>query len=91
MNSFLANVPIPNLEFLVVDPENRGNSIAPWFDVRKSLPELFGNAIYITQDQVDALIDQLNEYIEDVLQDKLGNKFESISEYASPNEILSEA
>ena len=86
MNSFLANVPIPSLEFLVVDPENRGNSIAPWFDARKSLPELFGDAINITKDQVDVLIGQLNEYIEDVLQDKLGNQYGSISEYAAENE-----
>lgn len=86
MFNFLVNAPIPNLEFLVVDPENRGNSIAPYFDARKKLPKLFGGAIRISQDQVRDLIDEVNEYIEDTLQNKLGNQYDNVFNYSASAE-----
>lgn len=95
MYGFLSSVPVSGLNFSIVDPENRGNSILPFFDARKKLPELFGEKIYVNKDDVSAKIIQLNEYIESTLQYKLGNQYASIYEYAidhpdytAPTELL---
>lgn len=85
MFGVLSSCPVAHLSFTVVDPENRGNSIAPFFDAKKKLPELFGDKIFISRDEISSMISKINEKIENILQDKLGNQFENIFEYASSN------
>lgn len=82
MFGFLASCPIAKLTFSVVDPENRGNSISPFFDAKKKLPELFGEKIYISREDISAKINSLNLTVEEVLQEKLGTEFENIYAYA---------
>lgn len=82
MFGFLASCPIAKLIFSVVDPENRGNSISPFFDVKKKLPELFGKKIYISREDISAKINSLNLTVEEVLQERLGTEFENIYAYA---------
>lgn len=82
MFGLLSAMPIEKLTYGIVDPENRGNSISPYFDVMKVLPELFGEKIYINRDDVAIKIAKLNEYIEGVLQEKLGNQYDTIFDYA---------
>lgn len=82
MFGFLASCPIAKLTFSIVDPENRGNSISPFFDAKKKLPELFGEKIYISREDVSAKINSLNLAVEEVLQEKLGTEFENIYAYA---------
>lgn len=78
----LSSCPVEKLTYTIVDPENRGNSIFPFFDAKKKLPELFGEKIYISKDEVADKIRKLNEKIENILQDKLGNQYENIFDYA---------
>lgn len=85
MFGVLSSCPVAHLSFTVVDPENRGNSIAPFFDAKKKLPELFGNTIFVNRDEISSMISMTNEKIENILQDKLGNQFENIFDYASSN------
>lgn len=82
MYSFLSSCPVEKLTYTIVDPENRGNSISPFFDAKKKLPELFGERIYISKDEVVEKVRKLNEKIENILQDKLGNQYENIFDYA---------
>ncbi len=82
MYSFLSSCPVEKLTYTIVDPENRGNSISPFFDAKKKLPELFGEKIYISKDEVVEKVRKLNEKIENILQDKLGNQYENIFDYA---------
>lgn len=82
MFGMLSALPVSSLTYSIVDPENRGNSISPYFATKKKLPELFGEKIYINKDDIISKISKLNEYIEDVLQDKLGNQYSNIFEYA---------
>ena len=82
MFGLLSSCPVERLRYMIVDPENRGNSIAPFFDAKKKLPELFGERIYISKDEIAAQIGRLNEKIEDILQNKLGNQYETIFDYA---------
>ncbi len=85
MFGFLSSCPVARLTYRVVDPENRGNSIAPFFDAKKKLPELFGERINVGRDDVAAEINRLNEKIGNILQDKLGNQYDSIFDYAKAN------
>lgn len=82
MYSVLSACPVSKLAFSVVDPENRGNSIAPYFDAKKKLPELFADQIIISREEILEKVNALNAKIEDILQDKLGTKYETIYDYA---------
>ncbi len=82
MFGLLSSCPVEKLTYSIVDPENRGNSISPFFDAKKKLPELFGEKIYISKDEVAEKVRKLNEKIENILQDKLGNQYENIFDYA---------
>lgn len=82
MYGLLSSCPVEKLTYTIVDPENRGNSISPFFDAKKKLPELFGDKIYISKDEVADKIRKLNKKIENILQDKLGNQYENVFDYA---------
>ncbi len=86
MFGLLSACPVARLTFKVVDPENRGNSIYPFFDAKKKLPELFGDKILINKDDISGEVSRLNKKIENILQDKLGNQYESIFDYAKEHE-----
>lgn len=85
MFSVLSACPVSKLTFSIADPENRGNSVAPYFDAKKKLPELFGEQILIEREQILEKINLLNAKIEDILQDKLGTRFDTIYDYAVEN------
>ena len=52
MFGVLASSPVAKLEITVIDPENRGTSVGPFFDARKRLPELFGEKICFTAEDI---------------------------------------
>jgi len=81
MFSFLALCPTSRLTYNIIDPDNRGNSILPYFDAKKRMPELFGSKIHISQDEILEDINRLNLRIEDTLQNKLGNQYSNIFDY----------
>lgn len=82
MYGMLSSCPVEKILYTIVDPENRGNSISPFFDAKKKLPELFGEKIYISKDEVALKIRKLNDKIENILQDKLGNQYDNIFDYS---------
>ena len=82
MFGVLSKAPVSKVTYSIVDPENRGNSISPFFDAKKKLPELFGEKVFITKDDVALKIGKLNEVIEHTLQDILGNQYDNIFDYA---------
>lgn len=85
MFGMMTTCPVARLTYTVVDPENRGNSIAPFFDAKKKLPELFGERIFINKEDIAAKISRLNEKIENILQDKLGTQHDTVFDYAKAN------
>ena len=85
MFAYLSSLPVSGLVYTVIDPENRGNSVSPFFDAKKKLAELFGEKIYITKEDIYAKIAKLNEKIESILQDRLGNQYDTIFDYAKNN------
>ncbi|MCL2295354.1 MAG: FtsK/SpoIIIE domain-containing protein [Spirochaetes bacterium] len=89
MWSFLSSVPVSKIKFCVFDAERRGNSITPFLDFRQNLPDIFDGQIYTTQDAMIGTLQKLNRYIDEFIQEKLGNRFANIIEYNSntPNRI----
>ena len=85
MFGMLSSCPVARLKYSAVDPENRGNSISPYFDAKQKLPELFGEKIYISKEEISEKINKLNYKIENILQNRLGNQYEDIFEYAKAN------
>jgi hypothetical protein len=86
MFSFLSACPVSKLTFAVIDPENRGTSVAPYYDAKKKLQDLFDEGFSITRDEISQRINSLTQYVEYVLQEKLGTEFENIYSYADANE-----
>ena len=82
MYTFLSSSPVSRIKYDVVDPENRGNSVTPFFDAKKKMPELFGDKIIISREDIASEINRLNERIENILQEKLGNQYATIYDYA---------
>ena len=85
MFGFLSSFPVSRLTYSVVDPENRGNSIFPFFDAKKKLPELFGEKIYVNSEDISTKIAKLNEKIETILQERLGTQYETVFDYEREN------
>lgn len=92
MWSFLSFVPVSKVNFIVFDAEQRGNSITPFSDFRQKLQDIFdGQFLYTAQDAMIARLQKMNSYIDDFIQEKLGNRFENIIEYNSKNPNRAEA
>lgn len=85
MFSFLSSVHVSKIKLSVIDCENHGNSVAPYFDARKKLPGLFDGQFYTTYDIAAAKIRSLNEEVERISQDVLGTQFASVFGYAKEN------
>ena len=85
MWSFLSFAPVGGINFCIFDGERRGNSITPFLDFRQQMPELFDKQIYTTQEDIVARLQKLNQQMDSFIQDKLGNKFESVVEYNRKN------
>ncbi|MCL2399788.1 MAG: FtsK/SpoIIIE domain-containing protein [Defluviitaleaceae bacterium] len=78
---FLSSLPVGKINFCIFDAERRGNSITPFLDFRQKMPEIFDTHIYTAQDAMLARLQKLNKYIDEFIQDKLGNRYSNIIEY----------
>ena len=86
MFSFLSSTCVSKLKLSVIDCENHGNSVEPYFDARKKMPELFDEQFYTTYDEAAAKIRTLNDEVERISQNVLGTQFASIFGYAKENQ-----
>jgi len=91
MWSFLSFTPVSRVNFCIFDAERRGKSVTPFLDFRQSLPEIFDSEIFTTQDAMTSRLQKLNGYIDDFIQEKLGNRYGNIVEYNTENPKRTEA
>lgn len=90
MYSFFRQLPLGNLEVMVFDPENRGNSIYPFLNFLSLIPDVFSKKIFTSTEDIVYRINEINQYINSVIQQKLSNKFDNVFEYnnATPDNPL---
>lgn len=81
MWALLSAIPVSKVNFCIFDGERRGNSITPFLDFRQKLSEIFDGQIYTAQDAMTSRLQKLNKYIDEFIQEKLGNRFKNIVEY----------
>lgn len=81
MWSMLSFLPVTKVNFCIIDSEQRGNSILPFLDFRKRLPEIFGEKIYTSQDMIYEKLQAINAQIDDFILNKLGTKYKDLLEY----------
>ncbi len=89
MFGFLSSAPVSKVQFCVCDAENRGNSIIPFLELKKRVPDMFFGKAFTTQEEIHERMYQLSNYIDDFIQNKLGNKYDNIFEYneGNPNDV----
>ena len=78
---FLSKMPVNGLNVIVFDPERKGSSILPFLDLKKQNPELFDENIYTDSSSFNDRLTKLNRYIDSLIQEKLGNRFETLYDY----------
>lgn len=83
--SFLSSVPVAKLHINVIDCENHGNSVSAFYEVKRKMPELFGEKIYTDSEDAAERIRRLNEKIEYISQNLLGTQYSSIFGYSRNN------
>lgn len=81
MWSFLSFMPVSKVNITVFDAKSRGNSIIPFLEFRKKVPEIFGQGIFSDPQEITEQLKGLNRRIDDFIQEKLSNKFKDILEY----------
>ena len=86
MFGFLSFSPVSKVRFCVCDAENRGNSIIPFLELKKKVPEMFFDKALTSQEEIHHRLYELSNYIDDFIQNKLGNTFETIFDYNEANE-----
>lgn len=83
--SFLSSVPVAKLHINVIDCENHGNSVAAFYEVKRKMPELFGEKICTESEDATERIRSITEKIEYISQNLLGTQYSSIFGYARNN------
>lgn len=79
--SFISQVMVGKLQLTIIDSENHGNSIESFYDVKNKLPEIFGGQFYTEKDSISDKLRALNSKVENILQNKLGTKYNNIFDY----------
>ena len=81
MFSYLSSISATKLQFDVIDCEKHGNSVLPYLDLRKNIPELFGSKIYTSVKDAISKIEELNDKTDQMIQEILGAEYDDIYDY----------
>lgn len=88
--SLMRQLPLNGIELSVFDPDRRGNSIYPFLNLPTQLPEMFSKKIFTSTEDICYRIQELNMYVDSVIQQKLSNRYSNVFEYnkATPDNPL---
>lgn len=88
--SFIRQLPVNGVELTIFDPDRRGNSIFPFLNLPTLMPEMFSKKIFTSTEDISYRIQELNQYVDSVIQQKLSNKYSDVFEYnvATPENPL---
>lgn len=80
ITSLLINVPVGSQKFTLIDPEGRSKSFKSILDFISNTPEVMGNLILTTQEQIYEALRGVNNYIDTAAQNHFVG-YENIYEY----------
>ena len=88
--SFIRQLPVNGVELTIFDPDRRGNSIFPFLNLPSLMPEMFSKKIFTSTEDITSRVQELNQYVDSVIQQKLSNKYKDVFEYnaATPENPL---
>lgn len=88
--SFIRQLPVNGIELTIFDADCRGNSIFPFLNLPALMPEMFSKKIFTSYEDISSRIQELNQYVDSVIQQKLSNKYKDVFEYnaATPENPL---
>lgn len=69
--SMLKNQPASRQTFILSDPEGRAKSFDVYLDIAKKYPDVFGERILTTKEQLKATLRELSRFIDDIGQTRL--------------------
>ncbi|MHB8277443.1 MAG: FtsK/SpoIIIE domain-containing protein [Candidatus Humimicrobiaceae bacterium] len=78
--SLLSTIPASKQHFILFDPEYRGRGFEPFLDFLNQEPEIMGQQVWTTHEQMYAQLENLSKYIDNFSQTKI-SKYENIFEY----------
>lgn len=81
MYGFLSFLPVSKLTMTIIDPEGKGNSIRPYLDFYREHNQMFDERIVTTTEAIHSKLLELNDYMDEFIQFKLGNRYDNIYEY----------
>lgn len=86
----MRQLPLNGIELSIFDPDRRGNSIYPFLNLPTLMPELFSKKIFTSIEDISYRIQELNMYVDSVIQQKLSNRYSNVFEYnkATPENPL---
>ena len=71
MFSMLKNQPASRQTFILSDPEGRARGFDTYLDFARQYPDVFGERILTTKDQIKAILRELSSFVDDIGQTKL--------------------
>ncbi len=71
MYALLKNQPASKQQFILSDPEGRSRGFDLYLDFAKQYPDVFGERILTTKEQIKYALKELSQYVDDVGQTKL--------------------
>ena len=71
MYAMLKNQPASKQQFVLSDPEGRSRGFDLYLDFAKQYPDIFGERILTTKEQIKFAIKELSRYVDDIGQTKL--------------------
>lgn len=81
MMEHLKGWPVGHVLFTVVDPESRGNSISPFFDLKKRLPEIFYKKTLVEADDIYHRLEEMSAFVDSTIQTLLTNQYDTLHAY----------
>ena len=79
--SFFSALPPTRLNVCIFDPDKRGGNALPFLDFKKACPSSFDENIYTDSEAMQERLNKLNTHINQLIQDKLGNRCSNLLQY----------
>ncbi len=83
--STLSMFPVAKINVSIMDCEQKGGSIQQFLDFKKDCVDAFDEKIYTNKEDITEFLQKINIKIDDLIQNKLSNKYKNLLDYNQNN------